>query len=268
MIDRYKECSMLGSVAVIEKRGLIDFRGASAREFMQYEGTLAEVVEELKTALADPESNESFRDLFLYTPRLLIGLIDYGIETNKNVLRQKHAIEQIGIDIFAGKYEQARDALERLDLPEDSRVVEKPDTISWCAFEPQPNADLIYKISRTDTNYLVLDGHDGYRPGFMVSASLGIPLCGVRNSLDSGRDKKPRPLAGEEDYLCKTLHGKNVLVLGEDISTGRAVNSLCDWSKKFSPASIKVGATLYLPGEGEDPIVMRPNLWGDKRNSF
>lgn len=257
---------------LIEKRLLV-FEGYKAKDYMGYEGNLKEVRDILTESLRNPETDESAINLFLYSNRFLSGVIDHVLKTKKPFLKYKQLAEKVRIDIFAGNNEEALKALDDIgDLGREELipVKEETDPISWCAFDPKIISNLVYNsLADKGIDYIVLDGHDAYRPGFMIAAELGIPICAIRNAQDSGRDIKPRPIVEEVEYLSKELKGKNVLIFGEDISTGRAVKSLYDFVRAISkPQSVKTACSIYLPRGLGDECELKPDFYGAERTAF
>ncbi|MBN2112376.1 hypothetical protein JW707_04740 [Candidatus Woesearchaeota archaeon] len=251
------------------KHGSISFSSQDAKTFMSYKGTIDEVAETLKTALA-VDSDESQMDLFLFSNRLLSGIIDYAIEQDTDLLELKHNAERFGISVFQGRYREAEEILLSMDLGGDIKngeVTEKPDTISWASFNPLFVENLIYKLDDDNVpiDYIVLDGHDAYRPGFAVAAHFDTGVCAIRNGQDSKRDDEPRLIKGEKQYLKDILHNRNVLVLGEDVSTGRALASLVELVECLVPTKrITTAASVVLMDHPEGI----PQYFGEESNTF
>ena len=81
----------------------------------------------------------------------------------------------------------------------------------------------------------------------MLASYFDSNVCAIRNSKDSGRDKACKFLTGEEEDLNYILNDKNVVVLGEDASTGRALFSLNDNVELISePSKIFTATSLAL----------------------
>jgi hypothetical protein len=229
---------------------------------------MGEVRASLADALKDPHSARSAVNIFIYAPRLLSGMIDYGLKHKADVLQKKQALERFVHDVFAGNYGQAASRLSSMAFtPEEdgAPVKEHADNISWTSFNPLIVEDLIYYIGEEKFHYVVMDGHDAYRPGFMVATAIGSDVCALRNSIDSGRDSKPRPLIGENMHLSAALRGKDVLVLGEDLSSGSAAKALYDLVNGVSrPSSVKVACSIWIPPSN----VLVPDFYGAKRTTF
>ena len=259
---------LMDEVMEAAKAGEISFEPQDAERFMAYEGTMREVRASLADALKDPHSARSAVNIFLYAPRLLSGMIDYGLKHKSDVLQKKQALERFVFHAFNGDGDTAKTELSSLTFtPEEDEapVKEHADNISWTSFNPDIVGNLLYHIGEEEFHYVVMDGHDAYRPGFMVAAALGSDVCALRNSIDSGRDSKPRPLIGEEAHLSAELSGKDVLVLGEDLSTGSAARALYDIVKRVSrPNSVKVACSIWIPPSE----VLVPDFYGEERTTF
>ena len=249
--------------ALVDQHELSFDREGAARH-MAYDGTVGDVVDRIALGLRTDDA----KTLYLNTNRLLIGLIDYSIATTTDVLRNKHIAEHLGVAVARGDLARAHDLHGKLTFDDSLRkapVIEKPDTISWISFNPAIVEDLVCKLEGKRFDYIVLDGHDAYRPGFMIAAALGSRVCAIRNAQDSGRDPKPKPIAGERDYLARKLQNKRVLVMGEDVSTGNALSSLSDFVSVVSgPKLIRTASCLALHGHPRGI----PNYFGQERDHF
>lgn len=155
-------------------------------------------------------------------------------------------METLGVEIFKGNYGKAKDLFNNFNFSKkllESRVIEDEDKVSWISFDPEIIDSLACEIQDDEFNvdYFVLDGHGAYRPGFMLASYFNCGVCAVRNSKDSGRDKYCKFLDGEKDDLNYILSNKNVVVLGEDVSTRNALFSLKDAIKLISTHSKLLG---------------------------
>ncbi len=262
--------NMLSLIEEISKLGLIHFNNRDSERLMPYSGTVSEVYSRLKEALNRPDPERGL-ELFLYANRLLSGIIDYGIKTGTDVLALKQNVERFCLEAYRKNYKSAGEILVGLEIKKevlDSPVVEKKDHVSWAAFNPEFVELMIRSVKSRGfhPDYIILDGHDAYRPGFMAATCLDSRVCAIRNAQDSGRDPKPRLLNGEEEYLRSELARKRVLVMGEDFSTGRALKSLVDMiSRTVSVSDIKTAAPISLPG-GEKKIHL--DYFGVEKNCF
>jgi hypothetical protein len=91
-------------------------------------------------------------------------------------------------------------------------------------------------------------------------------ICAVRNAQDSKRDSYPRPLLNEEEYLRRALYNKDVLIIGEDVSTGNALDSLYEFVLKTSrPRNIFTAAPIFIPG---DFLKIPLDYYAEQRTSF
>jgi hypothetical protein len=247
----------------LREQGVISFNRSGSEKFMQYQGTIEDVVSRLKSSFGKKPAQRNL-EFFLFANRLLIGIIDYGIRTNENLLELKHEVEEFCQDIYRGNLSSAYFRLENLDFPKemlDSPVVENKDNISWKAFDPRLIKRLVKKINPPNVSklylpdYIVLDGHDAYRPGLMLASAFDLSsICAIRNAQDSKRDSVPRLLNAEEGYLRTNFFNKDLLLLGEDSSTGNALNSLYQKIIEVSrPRNIFTAAPIFIPGD--NPLI-------------
>lgn len=257
--------NMLENVLKMKKDGEIYFDKDSSEKFMGYEGKVKNVITKLNSAI--DESNHF--DLFLYTNRLLVGIMDYAL-TNGDFYDLKKSAEELGVEIFNGDYRNAKKILENMNFSNDilnAKVVENEDKISWSAFNPEFVDRLIGKIQddEFEVDYFVFDGHGAYRPGFMLASYFNSGVCAIRNSKDSGRDKICKFLDGEKENLGSRLNNKNVVVLGEDVSTGKALFSLKNEIQEISdPAKMVTASSIAL----SDYIAEKVNYVGKVKSSF
>jgi len=262
---------LIHDVRELEERGKISFDINSCENLMKYKGTISDVLGNLNGCFKKSD-DEIVKNLFLYSNRLLSGIIDYGLKTNEDILNLKLDIEDFYLNVNHGNYSHAKSFLKDLKLKKsilNSKVIENADHISWAAFNPNLIKKLTQKIclSEKKLDYIVLDGHDAYRPGFMLANYFNINACAIRNAQDSGRDVKPRPLKGEEKYLGNMLNDKNILLMGEDVSTGNALKGLSKFVKEIShPKSIITASTIFIPGE--EHMLINLDFFGERKNCF
>lgn len=252
----------------IESQNLV-FNNASCNEMMPYSGRIKDV----KMILSEALRKKDDMKLFLYTTRLLMGIVDYGLATKKaKTTEDKRDVERFCNLVYRGEYGFAENILANIKLDADTLnapVVEKPDNISWHAFNPTLTKKIIEKMEYTQfsPDYVVIDGHDGNRPGFMLAGEFNASAISIRNSQDSKRDKKASPLCGEEEGFQSLFRGKKVLVFGEDVSTGRAIRSIYELILRHSlPKEIKTGTSILFPDgySWNRPI----DFYAEKRNTF
>ena len=251
----------------------IDFNRKDATQFMKYEGSIGDAYAKIMAALHDPSTDDSAINLFLYGVRVLAGIIDYNLANKKDVLSKKHNIEGALIDVYSGNYGKAKERLDQLTLTQSELAaplnegIPEPDNISWAACNPYLVEELNYQLEESEVgiDFVVMDGHDAYRPGLMVAAAFEAQVCAIRNGIDSGRDEKPMLLKGEAEYLNDALAGKNVLVFGEDVSTGKATQSLLNLVRKVSdPGSINVACSIWISPSS----IRQPDFYGKEKTSF
>ncbi len=261
--------SLLESISSAAEEGILDFAGYKAKDFMAYKGRFKEVVSTLKEA-CKCRTSEDAKNLFLFSNRLLIGIIDYALEKKEDLLELKHDAENFNLKVCEGDYKSASEILSAMKFPKSllsCNVVEKPDSISWNSFNPEFVSNLLDKMEYSGRNFdfFVMDGHDAYRPGFMAASYFKAGACALRNSVDSGRDLKPRPLLGEADYLRDALSGKDVVLFGEDVSTGSALMSLEKCVMRVSkPGRVITASSIFVSGDSK----AKPNFFGVEKYSF
>ncbi|MBD3252281.1 hypothetical protein GF386_00945 [Candidatus Pacearchaeota archaeon] len=269
-MKRRRKPTLLRKVERLKQKGIIGFDRENSGKFMEFSGDLGEVLTTLDDAFGKTRRDRNL-DFFLYANRLLSGIIDYGLSTGANVLDTKHLAEDFCLSLYKGKLKQAREYLEEIEFSEAmlrQEVVEKADPISWAAFDPALVKELIRKMKKADLriDYIALDGHDAYRPGLMIAAAFDSGIVAIRNAQDSKRDSHPRPLRDEREFLNRYLNRRNILVYGEDASTGTAINSLYDFIiKTTNPRRITTASTIFIPGsDPKTPI----DFYAVERNIF
>ena len=260
---------MIDKVENLKSLGLISFDKHGCKTYMPYEGKVAAVLDKLKAAFQKSDL-ERDKELFLYANRLLIGIIDYALQRKANLLETKQEAENFCLEAFRGNYEAAKRMIENMKFSQNllkSEVKENEDNISWSSFDPEILRKLIRKLGReVNYDFVVLDGHDSYRPGFMVADSIGSKTYAIRNAQDSGRDSTPRLLVDEEAYIRENFYDKNILIFGEDVSTGRAISSLSSLVERVSrPKNIVTASSIFIPGSS---LEIRLDYYGEEKNRF
>ena len=262
---------MVDRIDFLKEVDAFNFTPACCDKNMDYSGTIGDVVTSLKYSFG-LEGVEREKVLFLYTPRLLSGFIDYGLRTRSPfALGKKVRIEEFYMDVARGEYSKAAGKLESIRFSEQelqSKVLEDGNHISWAAFSPQFVSGLINQIedNEDDVNYVIADGHDGYRPAMMVANYFGCPMIAVRNSQESRRDNCPRLMKGEAQRLEDLLYAARVLVLGEDVVTGNAINSLSRFIEDVADTKkVFTAAVLVCPNNIEPDY---PDYYATKKTVF
>ena len=266
---------MNNRISELEEQGKISFDSKGCNEFMGYSGSFRNVIDELKKGFTMSGLD---RDLhfFLYANRALIGVIDCALKQKLPLLDLKHSIEDFCVETYSGKYRAAERTFSELDFPDelfDFPVVEHKDRISWASFKPLYSRRLIKKVWQEEKkechipDWILMDGHDAYRPGIMIASAFHQSgVCAIRNAQDSKRDEVPRPLIREDEYIRVNFYGKDVVIVGEDVSTGRAVSSLYNFLIKTSRVrKIFTGAAIHIPGDYMD---FELDFYGGLKNSF
>lgn len=247
---------MINSMLELVAQDRISFDKQGTKEFMQYQGTVEEVAETLKKALQKPARERDF-NFFLYAPRLLIGVMDYGLRTrrNGNLLRLKQSIETLCLKAFEGDYQSiTQDSLQFPEPLLKTEINEENDNISWSSFDPRYVRMLLKRMKKNPEkfipDYVVLDGHNAYRPGFMLAAYLNSEVCAIKNPRNQKGERKPVLLRGEREELSKKFYQKNLMIFGENISTGEAIKSLYNLIMQISnPNQIRIATPLFIPGD-------------------
>jgi hypoxanthine phosphoribosyltransferase len=266
---------MNNRVSELEKQGKISFDSRGCNQFMSYSGNFRNVVDELKKGFSMSGLDRDLQ-FFLYANRALLGVIDCALKQKLPLLDLKHSIENFCVKVYSGRYNAAERTFSQLDFPEelsDFPVIEHKDRISWASFKPIYSRRLIRKIWQEEKkkchipDWILMDGHDGYRPGIMIASAFPHSrVCAIRNAQDSKRDEVPRPLIREEEYLRRSFYGKDVVIVGEDVSTGRAVSSLYNFLiKTCRPRKIFTAAAIHIPGDYMD---FELDFYGGLKNYF
>ena len=254
----------------LEDQGRISFaKGQQSR--MHYCSTVAQTYYDIVEALHEPDTDESALTLYMNLPRLISGIIDYGLQTHDHVLQHKEHIETMATKAFQGNYDAALRRCSWLLLPQKahtSPVVEKPDLITWRANKPAYIDNLCARLHGRHVDILVIDGHDGYRPGLAVASALDVPIFSVHNSVGSNFEHTPELLRDEHYLMEQVLHNKHVWIFGEDISTGGAVMSLQRLVQYHSkPKSIHTASCIWMPPSEHLPKG-RPDCYGIRKIAY
>lgn len=250
-----------------EKR--IPFNNSGCQRYMLYNGRFSDVLNQFQRGLQ--ESNPI--TLFLYSTRILAGVIDYALDKKEDILPLKQKVEQLCSEVFLGNNANAANILRETPFCDEMRnyqVIERGDHVSWYAFNPIHAQVVARQMIAADfsPDYIVIDGHDGARPGFMVGSLFNAQAISIRNSQDSGRDNKTKPLPGEVEEFMRKFRGKRILIFGEDISSGRAINSLYELvMRNSSPAKIKIGANL-LVSDQQSKLKRSVDFYAERRHIF
>lgn len=258
--------NLLEELVDLEINKKIEFNNKTCEERMQYNGTFDETLKKVKKSLNEEDPYE----LYLNVNRLMIGFLDYCIDTKQNPLEEKNNLRTCIQEIYSGNLKKSSEILNSLKFPRElgkTICEEKKDYISWSAFSPLRNYQLIEKIDGNfSPDLVVMDGHDGYRPGFSVANHFNADVLPIRCSLDSKRDSGPNLLWKEGKELRESYSDKNILIVGEDTSTGKTITTLKDLIRRNCPgANIKSAATIFIPDINDYTIV---DYFGERKTVF
>src|SRR3989344_6192271 len=109
------EKNLLIRLYFLQDEGLINFN-KSGSKLMAFDGTFKEAQERLRQSLNSLNRRDTIAQ-FLYAPRIIRGVIDYGLKYRSRVLGLKVALEQVCLSIFGGNLNVAQDLLDRCVFP-------------------------------------------------------------------------------------------------------------------------------------------------------
>ncbi len=258
--------SLLDKLVDLEYDGKIEFNNRSCDDLMYSKESFNSNLKKLNKSIEEDDP----LGMYLSSARFVRGFLDYCIETNQNPIQDKLKIREIIKNIYSGNLNQARTSLDGINFDRSLRnkiFEEKKDYISWNAFSPIKNLELAEKIGIGFTPEIVLiDGHGGYRPGFLVASYFNSDIFPIRCSMGSKGDKKPRLLPREENEIRNDFDRKRILIATEDSSTGRAIDSLKKLVKQYSPYSkLRTAATIFIPDVNDYTIV---DYFGERKTVF
>ena len=262
-------------VSQLEEEGKISFDSVGCNALMDYSGSFSDVLSNVKAGFL-MHGVERDLQFFVYANRLISGVIDYSLREKVDLLELKHSIEDFCVELYCGKYNSAKRSLSEMEFSEgllNSPVVEKKDRISWSSFKPCYSRRLISKIRQEEKkechipDWILMDGHDAYRPGLMIASAFPHSrVCAIRNAQDSKRDEVPKPILGEEEYIRRSFFNRDVVIVGEDVSTGKAVSSLYQFLiRTCRPRKIFTAAAIHIPG---DNMGFELDFYGGLKNYF
>lgn len=210
-----------------------------------FSGSFKDVFDEVMYALRSKPTIDNYLELYLQSPRLLRGFIDYDIESNNYYqssepnfkhLYIKRNLTKAVADIFRGRLEKARTRLEDLIVPlNEARAFgydfgETCVDYHWQANSPHRAEIMIATIQSLEQkpDCMVMVGHSSYRQGFILHEATKIPVFPIRySSSKTDTMNLHLPISSSEGtYLRGAFNGKNILIFDEFMFGGDTLRGM------------------------------------------
>jgi hypothetical protein len=210
--------------------------------YMQYEGTLHSIVDELAEALARPYFGYNVCRIATHPALITRAAIDWKIDHPEQAGLE---LVRDAIQVAMGVYGRVPEAGARLDqffrrvssIPQlvDAPVVQKADAATWHGSDPSMSyltaRDLAYTLEGKDVLFIPL-AHGGTAAGLDVflryvdiTQSSDSKLYLARFSRIKKGDQSPCLSAEELVYLRDVAKGKQVVIFDEDSVTHQTLNT-------------------------------------------
>jgi hypothetical protein len=217
----------------------IDYRKAS--EAIDYNGTLGNVLEDLKRAIHEPGQPDKTA-LLLHPPRAIRAAIDYKVARPDLSAANDLVKESIALGLKMYKDpEHSTELLERftVHVEEDAPdlmtlpLVQKKDVTTWEASHHERSEKSALELAEGNDDVLfialahggVAAGMDTYLRYCDIKKSTESSFYVVRLSHSSTYDKDPQISKPEEEYLRDQSSDRSVVIFDEDQGTGMTLES-------------------------------------------
>lgn len=206
-----------------------------ARQALQYEGTVQDILDKLKNAVVSKDR----AGVSLYAPRLIRGVIDYKIANPELV--KPEALVGRAINIALGTFQQRPDAQEEVASFLDSlqsqdnqllglRVIQPADLITFFVTSIEKLTDaadrLIEQVGDRSILFVAL-AHGGVAGGLDIFSRFrdnriidNSVMYAVRYSAHKLSDDKPLIASSEIEYLRTQARGREIYIFDEDVDKG------------------------------------------------
>ena len=204
-----------------------------ALDDMGFEGSLEEIIQvNKKLELSSPATQRAF-----FPPRLVRATLNYAIETGMNGDRKYDLVSQtltISTKIYQNKIEETKQNLEEFQSNTTDlatfNTIQKEDMKSWHAHHhsniERTIRDIEY-VSCDQPVYILGLSHGGLPPALTVHTVYDIErdstLYTARLSASKKRDSWPKLTDYEKDVIQHEAKDKKVILLDEDIATGKTL---------------------------------------------
>lgn len=240
--------TMLEMLKQAEKEEKINFercypsKGIGGKE-LDFLGGFGTIFDETLKLLTDSSSMKTYLHLYIHSPRLLRGFIDYNLDPDTPVNDKQAEAVQIkerlcGVlsDIFGGRFDPARAQLEQIGTELSGNPIfdyafkERYVDIHWLANETKRSEKLTERINELKAerpDHFVMIGHSSYRQGFTIKEAVGLPVYAIRYSrqLKSDGEQQLPLFEGEGDHVKNLFEGKKVLIFDESRSGGGTLDN-------------------------------------------
>ncbi|MFH1630833.1 MAG: hypothetical protein ABIA21_01245 [Candidatus Aenigmatarchaeota archaeon] len=240
-------------------------------EKMTFEGTIGDVYQRMRDILSSEYTETNHLDLYMTVPRLLRGIIDFGVEHpfssfGEDVyIELKNRANEIANCVFSGNFGDAKTITERLfdDLDIDSGcpysidqiqsfiVKESADSTTWNSGCPDNIKNLISVLGKrsADVDILMIVGHGGYRSGYTIAAEIGAEPYPFRLSFNKKEDRGPQLFRGETEHILRMIKNKQVVFFDEDVYEGNTAMLVSFFAKEALDIEIPLIATTKMEYE-------------------